>query len=97
MQNWFELSQEFERVLNVADNFEILVYVLLEGSFYWTHVNVEFNKVTIESVVVEIKKLVILFLERVDIVLEADKNWSNILKIVLLKSLELLDGAEEFL
>jgi hypothetical protein len=40
---------------------------------------------------------VILLLERVDVVLEADKNWSDILKIVLLKSLELLDGAEELL
>ena len=39
----------------------------------------------------------ILLLERVDVVLEADKNWSDILKIVLLKSLELLDGAEELL
>jgi len=40
---------------------------------------------------------VILLLERVDVVLEADKNRSDILKIVLLKSLELLDGAEELL
>lgn len=39
----------------------------------------------------------ILLLERVDVVLEADKNRSDILKIVLLKSLELLDGAEELL
>jgi hypothetical protein len=40
---------------------------------------------------------VVLFLERVNVVLEADKNWLDVLEIVLLKGLELFDSAEELL
>jgi len=37
---------------------------------------------------------VVLFLEHVDIVLEADQDWVDVLEVVLFKGLELLDGAE---
>ena len=39
----------------------------------------------------------ILLLEHVHIVLEADQDWSNVFEVVLLKGLELFDGAEKFL
>jgi len=40
---------------------------------------------------------VILFLEHVHIVLEADQDGSDVLEVVFLKSLELFDCAEKFL
>jgi hypothetical protein len=94
VKDGFELSEELEWVFNVADDFEVLVDVGLEGSFDWADINVEFNEIPVEGVVVEVKKLVVLFLEHVDIVLEADQDWVDVLEVVLFKGLELLDGAE---
>lgn len=39
----------------------------------------------------------VLLLELVDEVLEVDQNWSDVFQVVLLKSLELLDCAEQLL
>jgi len=40
---------------------------------------------------------VVLLLEHVDVVLEAEQYGGDVLKVVLFKSLELLDSAEKFL
>ena len=87
-----ELSEEFEGVLNVGDDQEVVVDVFLEGGLDAGHINVEFNKVPVEGVVVEIKELVVLLLEEGNVVLEGVDNGGDVLKIVLLKGLELLDG-----
>jgi hypothetical protein len=92
-----ELSEELEGVLNVGYNQEVVVDVLLEGGLDAGNINVEFNKVPIEGVVVEVKELVVLLLEEGNVVLEGVDNGGDVLKIVLLKGLELLDGGEKFL
>lgn len=55
MQNSFKFPEHFKWILNVSDDFEVFIDVLLKCCFYTWHLNVEFNKITIEGVIIEIK------------------------------------------
>lgn len=92
-----ELSEQLKRVFDVSNNKEVLVNVLLKRSLNRWHINIKLNEVTIERVVVEVKKLMVLLLEGSYIALEGVHDGLNVLQVVLLKSLELLDSWEEFL
>lgn len=79
MENGFKLPKKFERILNVADNLKVFVDVGLKRGLNGANVNVELNKIAVKCIVVEIKKLVVLLFEHVDVVLEAYQNRGNVL------------------
>lgn len=74
---------------------ELIFDVLLKFSLDGADINVEFDEVTIEQVLVVVKEFVVLLLELHDEVVELLENRFNVLKVVLLESLELLDGTEQ--
>jgi len=49
-----EFSEKTERVVDVGDNLEVLIYVILKGSLYSRDVGLELNKVEVELDSVEI-------------------------------------------
>ena len=95
VENALEFSEETERVNNGSDAGERLVDVLLEEGLDVRDVDVELNKVAVESVVSVLQKSVVLVLELGDVALESLQDGLDVLEVVLLESLELLDGREE--
>ena len=64
-------------------------------SLHAGNINVEFDEITVELVVTVLQESVVLALELLDEFIEFLNNFVNVLKVVLLKSSELLDGAEK--
>jgi hypothetical protein len=63
LQDAMELAEKLEGVLNVGDVLKVGIDVVLELGFNSGYISLKLNKITIESVVVELKKLVVLLLE----------------------------------
>ena len=63
LKNSLELTKKLQGVFNGSNNLEVLIDVLLQLSLNSRHFDVEFDKVTIEGVVMEVEKLVVLLLE----------------------------------
>ena len=63
LKNSLELTKKLQGVFNGSNNLEVLVDVFLQLSLNSRHFDVEFDKVTIEGVVMEVEKLVVLLLE----------------------------------
>jgi len=91
VKDGLELAEELEGILNVGDDLEVLVDVLLEGGLHRGYINVKFDEISVEGVVVEVQKLVVLFLEELNVVLEGLNNWVDVLEVVLLQGLELFN------
>jgi len=68
----------------------------LEISFDSGHIDIEFNKISIECVDGVVKKLVVSLLEIVDVYIKFIDDWLDTLKVVQLECSELLDCSEEF-
>jgi len=97
VEDGLELTEKFERVLDVRDNFEVGVDVLLQRGLNRGDVHIKLDEITVECVIVEIEELVVLLFEGVHEGLEGDNNRLDVLQVVLLEGLELLDGREKFL
>jgi hypothetical protein len=95
VEDALELAEESEGDNQVGDVGELLVNVVSEVSLDVGDVNVEFDEISVELVVTVLQESVVLALELLDIRGEFVNNVADVLKVVLLKSLELLDGAEE--
>jgi hypothetical protein len=95
VENALKFAEEQERVRNIGNVREVLVDVFLEEGFNVRNINVELNEVSVELVVSVLKKLVILSLKFVDESLEDVQDGLDVLKVVFLKSFELLDSAEK--
>ena len=95
MENTLEFSKEVQRSLDVGDDLKVLVNVLLELGFNGGNINLEVDEISVESVACRVKKLVVLFLEHGHELVEVLKDWLDAFQVVLLESLELLDGREE--
>ena len=95
VQDRLELSQKFKGIRDACDVVEILVDVELELSLNGRNTYIELNKISIKKIVAVIEESVVLSLELSDALIELVDNWLNSFKIVLLKSLELLNGSEK--
>lgn len=67
----------------------------MQLSLHRADVGLELNKVTVEDVVHKVEKLVRLLLELHHVALEGGNDGLDVLKVMLLKGFELLDGAEQ--
>jgi len=94
-KNSLELSQELKRVSDILDNFEVLINVSLKISFNHGDSNVEFDEVSIEGVALIFKKSVALLFESFLVFIKGVGDLLNVLEVVHLKSLELMNGAEQ--
>jgi len=90
-----EFAEQFKGLLDVLGLLELIFNVLLEFSLNGTDINVELDEVTIEQVLVVVKEFVVLLLELHHEVIELLEDGLNILKVVLLKSLELLNSTKQ--
>jgi hypothetical protein len=95
LKDSLELSEELEGIFNAGNHFEVFIDVALELCLHGGYVHIELNEITIEGVIVEVKKSVILLLESAHIALELIDDAANVLKVVLLEGTELLDSAKE--
>lgn len=95
MEDALEFTEQLKGLLNVLGLLELVLNVLLKLSLDLRNIDVEFDEVTIKQVLVVIKELVVLLFEPIDSVVELLENRLNVLKVVLLQSLELLDGTEQ--
>ena len=95
MQDGLELSQQLERVFDACDILEVSVDVFLQLGLDSADVGLELNEVTVEDVVHEVKQFVRLLFELPGGGLEDGDDGLDILKVVLLKGLELLDSSEQ--
>ena len=94
MEDALKLAEESEGDNQVSDVGELLVNVSSEVGLYVRDINVEFDEITVELVVTVLQESVVLSLEFLDITGKFVNNVADVLKVMLLKSLELLDGAE---
>lgn len=95
MEDGLELPQQLERVFDTCDILEVTVDIDLQLGLDLANVGLELNKVTVEDVVHEVEQFVRLLLELPGKGLEGGDDGLDILKVVLLKGLELLDSAEQ--
>lgn len=95
MEDRFELSEKLEGVFNGGDLLEVLVNVVLELDLNLGHINVEFDEISVEGVLVVVKKFVLLVLELLHIGVEGGDDWGDVLQVVLLESLELLNCSKQ--
>lgn len=95
VEDALELTEQLKGFLNVLSLLELIFNVLLKLSLDGTDMNVEFNEVTIEQILVVVEELVVLFLELGDEVVELLEDRFDVLKVMLLESLELLDSTEQ--
>ena len=94
MEDALKLAEESEGDNQVSDVGELLVNVSSEVGLYVRDINVEFDEITVELVVTVLQESVVLSLEFLHITGKFVNNVADVLKVMLLKSLELLDGAE---
>ena len=66
VKNSLELSQQLQRILNAGDIFKVLIDVCLQLSLYRTYISFEFDEVSVEDVVDEVKKFVRFLLKLID-------------------------------
>ncbi len=97
MKDCFKFPEHLKWIFNVGDDLEVFINILLKWSLDTRNLNVELDKITIKCVVVEIKQLVVLFFEVVDIVLEWVYDWLDVLKIMFLQCLKLLNCRKKIL
>jgi len=96
VENAEEFAEKTKGVLNVDDVREVRVDIVCELVLNSADVDIELNEITIEGVILVVKKRVgDLATERVHIDVEGINNTLNVFKVVLLKGLELADGAEQ--
>jgi hypothetical protein len=95
VEDALKFTEKSEGDDQVADVGELVVDVLSEVSLHVGDIDVEFNEITVELVVTVLKESVVLSLEFLNVASEFINNVADVLEVVLLKSLELLDGAEE--
>ena len=95
VENALEFSEETERINDGGDAGERLVDVVLEEGLDVGDIDVELNKVTVESVVSVLQESVVLVLELGHVLVEGVQDGLDVLQVVLLEGLELLDGREE--
>jgi len=95
VEDALELTEQLKSFLDVLGLLELILNVLLKFSLDRANINVELNEITIEQVLVLVKELVVNLLELHDEVVELLENRLDVLKVVLLESLELLDGTEQ--
>jgi len=63
LQDTVELTEKLEGVLNVSDVLKVCINVVLELSLNSGDISLKLDEIAIESVVVKLKKLVVLLLE----------------------------------
>jgi len=63
LQDTVELTEKLEGVLNVSDVLKVCINVVLELSLNSRDIGLKLDEIAIESVVVKLKKLVVLLLE----------------------------------
>ena len=73
----------------------MLVDILSKVGLNVRDIDIEFNKISVELIVTVFQKSVVLSLELLDVASEFIDNVADVLKVVLLKGLELLDGTEQ--
>lgn len=81
-KNCFEFSKKLKRVFDWYDILETSINILLKICFNWWNSNIKLNEITIKCVLLEIKKLMILFLESINILFKSIQYGLNILKVV---------------
>jgi len=62
-EDGFELSQQFQRIINTGDNFKVLVNVSLKFGFNSRNTDIELNEISVEGVGSELKELMSFSLE----------------------------------
>ena len=96
MEDSTEFAEKTQRVLDIDDIREVAVNVGSEFSLHSAYINVELDEVTIKGIILIVKERVSdLAAEAVNVYVEDVNNGLDVLKIVLLKGLELADRAEE--
>lgn len=59
------------------------------------NINVEFDEVSVEGVLVVVQEFVLLVLELLHVGVEGGDNWSDIFQVMLLEGLELLNCSKQ--
>jgi hypothetical protein len=91
-----EFAKESQRVLNVDNVGEVSVDIISELVLDSADIDIELDEITIKGIVLIVEeRMCDLGTERVHIDVECIDNTLDVLKIVLLESLKLADGAEQ--
>jgi hypothetical protein len=96
VEDLFKLPEEFVGVFDAGDDLEVVVDVVLELRLNSGDSYIELYVVSVEGVVVVLQQFVVLLPELHYVLLKVIQNRLDSFEVVLLQSLELLDGPEQF-